>query len=83
MGGGARFLKEEVSLAFCFLLLVPDGQSIAIPSQDLDAVAAAIEEQEQVTREQFHIEVLTDQTAQPVETLTHVGGPGEDKDASL
>ncbi len=42
MGGDPSFLKEEVSLAFCFLLLVPDTESIAIPEQDLDPIAITI-----------------------------------------
>ena len=46
MGGDPSFLKEEVSLAFCFLLLVPNAESIAIPEQNLHSIAIVIHEQE-------------------------------------
>jgi hypothetical protein len=44
MGGDTSFLKEEVSLAFSFLLLVPDTESITIPEQDFHSIAITIQE---------------------------------------
>jgi hypothetical protein len=49
MGGAPRFCKDEISVALCFLLLVPNAESIPIPEQDLEPIAIAIQEQEQVT----------------------------------
>ncbi len=44
MGGDTSFLKEEVSLAFSFLLLVPNTKSVAIPEQNLHSITVAIHE---------------------------------------
>ena len=66
---------------FCFLVLVPDRQPIVVPVQQFDAVTSAIEEQEQVTREQLDLEVLSYQARESVKTLSHIGVLIKDEDA--
>src|SRR3954466_1538966 len=56
----------------------PDGQPIAIPIQDLDAIAPLVEEDEEVSREGIELEGTGRQRGQAVKALAHVGGfPGE------
>ena len=52
-GRGIEFLKGAGLES-----LVPDDQTVSLPEEDLDAIAAAIEKQEQVTRERILAEIL-------------------------
>jgi hypothetical protein len=49
-----------------FLLLGPDGQAIAVPVQDLDAIASLVEEDEEVTGEGIEREGTCDQGEEAV-----------------
>ena len=40
MGGVAEFCKDEKMGVLLYLLLVPDRQAVAVPVEQLDAVAA-------------------------------------------
>src|ERR1700727_902160 len=52
--------------------LVPDDQTISLPEEDLDAIAAAIEKQKQVAREGILAEKFLHHTEKTVEALAHV-----------
>src|SRR5205085_6454959 len=54
--------------------LGPDGQAIAVPVEDLEAIPAFVEEDEEVTREGIELEGTGDQGGEAVEALAHVGG---------
>jgi hypothetical protein len=75
---GSRQLLKSATLES----LRPDRKSIAIPYKDLDIVAPSIEENEQVTGEQVHVEMFFDEAGQATETFAHVGRGGVDKDSS-
>ena len=47
--------------------LVPDGQAVAIEVEDLDPIAAAVDEQEEMTGQGVLIEALLDQSGEAVE----------------
>src|ERR1035438_3655654 len=49
-------------------------KAVAIPVQDLDAVAAAVGEDEQMPGERVQIHRLRDQGVQAIEALAHVAG---------
>src|SRR5882757_11510923 len=51
----------------------PDGEAVAIPIQDLDAIAPFIEEDEEVSRERIELEGTGSQRGEAVKTLAHVG----------
>src|SRR5205807_2307079 len=53
--------------------LGPDGQAIAVPVQDLDAIAPLVEEDEEVAGEGIQREGTGDQGGEAVEALPHVG----------
>src|SRR3954454_10114982 len=54
--------------------LGPDGQAIAVPIQDLDAIAPLVEEDEEVAGEGVELECTRDQGGEAIEALAHVGG---------
>jgi hypothetical protein len=56
-----------------FQPLVPDRQSVPVPVQNFQPVAATIAEHEQMSRQRIVLEKLFDQMFQSVETFTHVG----------
>src|SRR3954464_2728674 len=74
MGVPADSCKGERMGAVLLWLLGPDGQPIAVPIQDLDAIAPSIEEDEEVSREGIELEGTGRQRGQAVKTLAHVGG---------
>src|SRR5512135_3313581 len=53
--------------------LGPDGQAIAVPVQDLDAIASLVDEDEEVAGEGIDREATYDQRGEAVEALTHIG----------
>jgi hypothetical protein len=72
IGVTADFCKDEVTGAVLLLLLVPDDQTISLPKEDLDSIAAAIEKKEQVPREGILAEKFTHHTEKTIEAFTHV-----------
>jgi hypothetical protein len=54
--------------------LVPNAESIPIPEQDLEPVAIAIQEQEQVTGRGVLVKDLLRSTHQAIETVIHLRG---------
>jgi hypothetical protein len=48
MGVSDGFCKAERMVAVLLLLLVPDGQPIAVKVEDLDSIPATIEEKEEM-----------------------------------
>src|SRR5271166_4552763 len=75
-GRGIEFLKGAGLES-----LVPDDQAVWLPEEDLDAIAAAVEEQEEMSGERILPEMLVDHSQEAVEALAHVGGPRAKKDA--
>src|SRR5207237_2341172 len=53
--------------------LGPDGQAIAVPVEDLDAIPAAVDEDEEVTGEGIELGGSCDEGGEAVEALAHVG----------
>jgi hypothetical protein len=53
-----------------------------IPIEDLGAITASVEEQEEVSRERILAEEFADQPQEPIEALAHVGGLGTQEDAN-
>src|SRR5476651_1367107 len=66
--------------ATLFEAFVPDGESVAVPPEDLEAVAPAIGENEEMAREGIFAEEVAHLADEAVEAATHVGGPGADED---
>ena len=62
-----EFLKRSL-----FKSLVPDGESVPIPVEQLDAILSLVDECEQSTIEHIFANVLFDHPQQPVETFAHV-----------
>jgi hypothetical protein len=52
----------------------PDRDSIGIPVHQLDAIASAVEENEQATVANVALEICFDDPKEPIETLAHVDG---------
>src|SRR5512135_716766 len=63
-----------------FQALVPVGQAVSIPVEDLDPIAAPVAEDIQVTRERVEPEGRPDQFGQTVEPFSHVGRLGAQED---
>ena len=61
--------------------LVPDGQAVAIEVEDLEAIPAAVDEEEEMAAEEVLAEAFLDQAREAVEALAHVGGPGAEEGA--
>src|SRR6056297_1699421 len=53
--------SSQLLIGSTFKSLGPDRKTVVVPSEDLDVVAATIEEHEQVSGEQVDLEVLFDQ----------------------
>ena len=64
-----------------FQPLVPQGESIAIPVEDLDPITSAISEDEEVSRERVLSDLLANELGQTVEALPHIGRIGGQRDA--
>ena len=64
-----------------FQPLVPQGESIAIPLASLDAIASAIAEDDEVSREWILGNLLANELRQAVEALPHIGWIGGQRDA--
>ena len=62
--------------AVWLLLLVPDGQAIMIEIEGLDAIPAAVDEEEQMAVEEVLAEALLDEAREAVEALPHVDRSG-------
>src|SRR4051812_30764976 len=73
MGVPADSCKGERMGAVSLLLLGPNRQTITIPVQDLDAIAALVDEDEEVAGEGIELEGTCDQRGETVETLPHIG----------
>src|SRR3954452_19941452 len=56
--------------------LVPDRQAVMIEIEDLDAIPAPVDEEEEVAVEEVLPETFLDEAGEPVEALAHVDGPG-------
>src|SRR5689334_21017721 len=61
--------------------LVPEGQAVAIEVEDLEAIPAAVDEEEEVAAEEVLAEAGADQPREAVEALAHVGGAGAEEGA--
>src|SRR5947209_8605053 len=61
--------------------LVPDGQAVVIPEEDLDPISAAVEEEEEMAGQGVLAEAFPNQAGEAVEALAHIGGLGAEKDA--
>ena len=64
----------------CRLFLCPDGQAIAVPIEDLDAIAPLVDEDEEMTGEGIQRQAGS-QGEEPVEAFAHVGRFGGEIDA--
>ena len=51
---------------------VPDGQTVAVPIEQFDHVPSTVAKYKQGTRKGILIELCADQSAQPIEGLSHV-----------
>jgi hypothetical protein len=69
MGASAIFCKEARTGAVLRVLLVPDGQTVAVEVEDLDSISAAVEKQEEMTGQEFLAEALLNQTGKAIEAL--------------
>lgn len=54
--------------------LVPQGESVAVPVEALEEVAAAVEEDEEGPGEGINVQSGAHQPAEPIERLSHVAG---------
>lgn len=64
-----------------FQTLRTDPESGSIPDEELDPVAGAVAEDEDVTAHGILVELVGDDAVESVEAFTHVGGSGDDEDA--
>ncbi len=78
VGGWRRYLESAL-----FEPLVENRQPVAIPEEDLDSIAAAVEKEKEVAREWILLEDLFGPAHQAVETVAHVRGRGAEKDPHL
>src|SRR5271157_5351461 len=61
--------------------LVPDHKPIAIKIKHLDAIPAAVDEEEEMAGQEVLAEAFLDQPREAIEALAHVSGPGAEKNA--
>ena len=59
-----------------FQSLGTDPESASVPDEDLQPIALAVAEQEQVPAQRLTRQTIADETVQPFEPLAHVGDPG-------
>jgi len=64
----------------CRLFLGPDGEPVAVPVEDLDAITSFVDEDEEVAGEGIEVEA-GGQREEAVEALAHVGRGGGEVDA--
>ena len=57
-----------------------DPESASVPNEDLQPIALAVAEQEQVPAKRLTRQTIPDQTVQPLEPLAHVGDSGSQID---
>jgi hypothetical protein len=69
MGRFAEFCKGEVMGALTLLLLVPDGEPVAIKVEDLDPIPAAVEKKEEMAGQGVLAKALLDQSGETVEAF--------------
>src|SRR5262245_4031766 len=81
MGKFAEFCKGGRIGALLLLSLVPDGQAVAVPVKQLDAVAALRAKDKEVSGKRIGTEEITDHLHQAVEAAAHVGRLGAQEDA--
>jgi hypothetical protein len=67
--------------AVWLLLLVPDRQAVMIEIEDLDAIPAAVDEEEEMAVEEVLAEAFLDQPGEAVEALPHVDRSGAEERA--
>ncbi len=72
---GSRSLE-----AAAFQTLGPYDEPVAVPEQDLAAIAAAVKEHEQIPVQDVELERILDDRVQAVEALSHVRVKAMDKD---
>jgi hypothetical protein len=80
MGVSADSCKGVGMGAVSLVLLGPDGQAVAVPIEDLDAIAPLVDEDEEMTGEGIQRQA-GDQGEEPVEALAHVRRLGREIDA--
>jgi hypothetical protein len=73
MGVSAQLCKDERMGAVSLFSLVPDRQAVAIPVEDFDAVATAIDKQEQVTGSQILGKGSDHKTRERIGAFTEIG----------
>jgi len=76
----ARGLGERDAERALLQPLHPDGEAVAVPPEDLEAVAAARAEDEEVTRQRVVAEGLAHERGERVEALAHVAGLDGEED---
>jgi len=79
MGVSADSCKGAGIGAVSLLLLVPDGQAIMIEIEGLDAIPAAVDEEEEMAVEEVLAEALLDEAREAVEALPHVDRSGAEE----
>ena len=58
---------------------VPDGQAVMIEIECLDAISAAVDEEEEMAVEEVLTEALLDEAREAVEALPHIDGSGAEE----
>jgi hypothetical protein len=61
--------------------LVPDDQPVTVEIEDLDAIPAPVEEEEEMAGQEVLAEAILDQSREAVKTFAHVGRSGAEKHA--
>ena len=62
--------------------LVPDDEPIAIPQEDLDAIATSIEEEEEVTREGILPKEFPNHALETIESFSHIRRLGAEENCA-
>jgi hypothetical protein len=81
MGVPANSCKGAGTGGVWRLLLVPQREAVLVPVEDLDPVASAIAEDEEVPRERVLGDAVADELRKAIETFAHVGGFNGQKNA--
>jgi antitoxin component of MazEF toxin-antitoxin module len=76
MGVSDDSCKVEKMGAVSLVLLIPDGQAVMIKVEYLDAIPAAVDEEEEMAVEEILAEALRDEAREAVEALPHVDRSG-------
>jgi len=72
-------LSGQAKGAF-FEARIPQSQSIGVRMEDLDSIAVAADERKETARERMVSQVVSHQSGQGIEALSHVGGTGRPVD---